>query len=110
VGSAMSSLGNDLLNSARDGAGLVASYALANVGAQAVNTLSNSIGLPSELSGSDVMQLVGNVAPNPYVTTLFKAISLREFQMRFTFYPFSEKDCDTIKNITSSFREHYLPG
>jgi hypothetical protein len=110
VKSVMSSLGSSMANAAPDAMGLVAAYGLSNLGAYATNALSNAVGIPANLTGQDALALVGNVAPNPYVTTLFKSISLREFQMRFTFYPFSEKDCDVIKNIISSFREHYLPG
>jgi hypothetical protein len=56
------------------------------------------------------MAAAANVAPNPYVTVLFKSINLREFDMKFTFYPFKEADCKTIDLIIKSFREHYLPG
>lgn len=106
IGAAMDSVtdGGKALAGALGGAGdLAVTRFLANAGAAAANLMGGSVtaeGLMGEVTGK---------IPNPYLTAVFKGVDFRTFSFVFKFYPFREKDCDTIYEIIRTFRANALP-
>ena len=47
---------------------------------------------------------------NPQSQLLFEGISFREFNMSFTFTPFSQSESETIKDIIKTFRKYAAPS
>lgn len=85
-------------------AGLTATRFLANAGSAAANFMGGNVsaeGLIGEVMGK---------TPNPYLTAVFKGIDFRNFAFNFKFYPFREKDTETIDKILKTFRANALPS
>ena len=87
-----------------DAGQLATAYGLANLGSAAASLMGGNV------TAEGLMGAVAGVVPNPYVTALFRAVSLREFAFVFKFYPFQESDCQEIYDIISVFRENALPS
>lgn len=100
LGGTLESIGSTM----GDGGQLATAYGLANLGSAAAGLMGGNV------SAEGLMGAVGGVVPNPYITALFKAVSLREFAFVFKFYPFQESDCQDIYDILSVFRENALPS
>lgn len=47
--------------------------------------------------------------PNPYLHIIFRGVDFRTFTFVFKFYPFNEKDCETINAIIRCMRANSLP-
>lgn len=89
---------------ATEGAGdLAIAKALSNLGAAAAGLLG------SQVSAEALMGTVAGKIPNPYLTMVFRGIDFRNFSFVFKFYPYDEKDCDTIFQIINTFRANALP-
>lgn len=82
---------------------LIATRFLANAGSAAAGLMGGNV------SAEGLMGEVMGKIPNPYLTAVFKGIDFRSFAFTFKFYPFREKDCDTIHDIIKLFRAHSLP-
>jgi hypothetical protein len=48
-------------------------------------------------------------AVNPQIQMLFEGIGFRDYQMAFTFTPYSKQEAETVKNIIKTFRKHASP-
>ena len=60
------------------------------------------------VSAEGILSNSGKV-PNPYLTMLFKGVDFRTYSFTFKFFPFSEKDSETIHNISKTLRKNSLP-
>ena len=58
----------------------------------------------------NVMGAAMGVAPNPYLTTLFQNMGLRDHQFSYRFAPHSAAELATIKEIIKQFKIRMLPG
>lgn len=66
----------------------------------------------SGIVGSGALELVGQkigYAINPQLQMLFQGIGFREFQMAFTFTPYSRQEADQVDKIIKTFRTHAAP-
>lgn len=63
----------------------------------------------SNLTADDLRSLSTGEVRNPYLTSMFQGVDQRSFTMAFKFYPLSEKDCQTIFDIITTFRKAQVP-
>lgn len=85
-----------------DAATIAAQRAYANVQAAIANKLGG------RLSAESIMSAQGKV-PNPYLTMLFRGVDFRTYSFSFKFFPYSERDSETIHNIIKTLRANALP-
>lgn len=109
VGAALSGQGNSGLSweGAKGAAKMIGQAGAERGMSNFMATIGNLMG--GRVSAEDWMGQVRGVIPNPYLTMIFKGVSFREFSFDFKFFPFQEKDCDTIDEIIRTFRAHALP-
>ena len=74
--------------------------------AQLLRELQSSTGGPT----SDLISLKTGVMLNPYLSQIFRGVDFRNFQYTFRFVPYSENDCENIKQIITIFRKWALPS
>lgn len=58
----------------------------------------------------DLISVATGLTINPYLAQLFRGVNFRNFSYTFRFVPFSEDDCNTIKEIIDVFRKWSLPS
>jgi len=49
------------------------------------------------------------IAINPKMQVLFDGIGFRDFQLAFTFTPYSKEEADAVRNIVTTFKKYALP-
>lgn len=95
--------------------------ALKNVGTSAVGSLisAKKAGATSSFATSTIASGIQNfkglalgkagLAVNPQMQVLFQGIGFREYQMAFTFTPYSKQEAETVEKIVKMFRMHASP-
>jgi hypothetical protein len=91
-------------NAITDALAVGSARALANLGSVAAGIMGGNV------SAEGLMGEVLGKIPNPYLTAVFRGVDFRQFAFTFKFYPFREKDCDTIHEIITAFRKNALPS
>ncbi len=59
--------------------------------------------------GSEAIQAMAGVAPNPKKEQIFKNMDFRTFQYDYQFFPRSATESENIRNIINTFRYHMHP-
>lgn len=103
-GKGVGATADSIFSTIADGSQLAGAYGLANLGSVAAGLMGGNV------TAEGLMGTIGGVVPNPYLTAIFKAVSLREFAFVFKFYPFQESDCLEIFSIVNLFRANALPS
>ena len=73
-------------------------------GLSAINTATNAIAA----FGQAGLQKLG-YAVNPQLQLLFEGIGFREYQMTFTFTPYSQQETEQVRKIIQMFRQNAAP-
>lgn len=103
VGNAVAGGGNgDIMGTVTDGAGLAYERSKANLQAAIANRLGG------RLSAESLMSAQGKV-PNPYLTMIFRGVDFRTYSFSFKFFPYTERDSETIHDIIKTLRANSLP-
>lgn len=103
VGNAIAGGGNgDIMGTIGDGTGIAYERGKANMQAAIANRLGGRV------SAESLMSAQGKV-PNPYLTMIFRGVDFRTYSFNFKFFPYTEKDSETIHNIIKAFRSNALP-
>ena len=55
------------------------------------------------------LQKEAGLAINPNLQLLFEGINFREYQMAFTFTPYSQQEADTVNQIIKTFKMYAAP-
>ena len=61
------------------------------------------------LPGTEAVQAMAGVAPNPKKEQIFKNMDFRTFQYDYQFFPRSATESENIRNIINTFRYHMHP-
>jgi hypothetical protein len=75
--------------------------------------VSQKIGELQRVAGgptADLAELKAGMLLNPYLSQVFRGVDFRNFQYTFRFVPYSEGDCENIKEILTIFRKWALPS
>jgi hypothetical protein len=95
------------------------------VGAQAIGAALDTVGkfIPGNIAGKaissaenivsgDAVKLglkSAGLAINPKLQMLYEGVGFREYQMAFTFTPYSQQEADAVANIIKTFKEYSAP-
>ena len=100
-GQSLVSITQDTLNGVSSAAGKGIIGGAASLGATAISvTQSGAAKLAMSSQG---------IAINPKMQVLFDGIGFRDFQLAFTFTPYSKEEADAVRNIVTTFKKYALP-
>jgi hypothetical protein len=74
-----------------------------------VGKLGEEVGKAAKNSAMQLALKKAGYAVNPQLQLLFESIDFREYQMSFTFTPYSAQEAQTVKEIIKMFRKHSMP-
>ena len=83
-----------------------------SVGSSMAAAVLNMTGIPTKMGNApvfDAIQKNSGKSLNPFKTTLFKGVSLREFTFEYKFMPKSKKEAENVMAIIQKFKTHMHP-
>lgn len=76
------------------------------------NVLGKAISSIKDVASADAARLAlkaGGLAVNPKLQLIYEGLGFREYQLAFTFTPYSQQEADTVTSIINTFKKYAAP-